>query len=102
MGYEMLGRVNLNYSICNARFFPNYAGKKRFAYRRTAANVTGNYGHRVRHAGRDCRHPGRKDASGNIRVTWVPALHAGTTTPRPNTRRVILRATTNMVVSVFG
>jgi hypothetical protein len=31
------------------------------------------------HAGMDSRHPGSLDASGDIHVTWIPALHAGMT-----------------------
>ena len=30
-----------------------------------------------RHAGMDGRHPGAQDASGDIHVAWIPALHAG-------------------------
>jgi hypothetical protein len=32
-----------------------------------------------RHAGMDGRHPGPQDASGDIHVAWIPALHAGMT-----------------------
>jgi hypothetical protein len=34
------------------------------------------------HAGMDGRHPGVPDASGDIHVTWIPALHAGMTESR--------------------
>jgi hypothetical protein len=33
----------------------------------------------LRHAGMDGRHPGWQDASGDIHVVWIPALHAGMT-----------------------
>jgi hypothetical protein len=33
----------------------------------------------IRHAGMDCRHPVRKDASGDIPVSLIPALYAGMT-----------------------
>jgi hypothetical protein len=36
----------------------------------------------IRHAGMDGRHPGPQDASGDIHVTWIPALHAGMTESR--------------------
>jgi hypothetical protein len=32
-----------------------------------------------RHAGMDGRHLGAQDASRDIHVTWIPALHAGMT-----------------------
>ncbi|HEY7319484.1 MAG TPA: hypothetical protein VIE89_18110 [Candidatus Binatia bacterium] len=49
----------------------------------------------LRHAGRDGRHPGARDASGDIHVAWISALHAGMTElrdptethPRPSNSR---------------
>jgi hypothetical protein len=38
----------------------------------------------LRHAGMECRHPGPQDASETSVSTWVPAVHAGTTTPYCN------------------
>ena len=40
----------------------------------------------IRHAGMDGRHPGPRDASGDIHVTWIPALHAGMTQSRSRTK----------------
>jgi hypothetical protein len=42
----------------NTRFFPDCAGKKRFACWRTADKFNWQSRHRIRHAGMDCRHPG--------------------------------------------
>jgi hypothetical protein len=36
----------------------------------------------LRHAGMDGRHPGLQDASGDIHVGLIPALHAGMTESR--------------------
>ena len=38
-----------------------------------------------RRAGMDGRHPGAQDASGDIHVAWIPALHAGMTELRSRT-----------------
>ena len=40
----------------------------------------------LRHAGRDGRHPGAQDASGDIHVGLIPALHAGMTESRSRTK----------------
>jgi hypothetical protein len=34
----------------------------------------------------DGRHPGARDASGDIHVAWIPALHAGMTELRDRSR----------------
>jgi hypothetical protein len=41
--------------------------------------TTENEKQTIRHSGMDCRNPGSKDESGDIRVDWIPALHAGMT-----------------------
>jgi hypothetical protein len=50
----------------------------------------------IRHAGMDSRHPGPQDASGNIHVTWIPALHAGMTESR-----VPLQLTETLLTRIF-
>ncbi|HEY7320027.1 MAG TPA: hypothetical protein VIE89_20850 [Candidatus Binatia bacterium] len=37
-------------------------------------------------AGMDGRHPAARDASGDIHVAWIPALHAGMTELRDRSR----------------
>ena len=47
---------------------------------------TENENGELRHAGMDGRHPGVQDASGDIHVGWIPALHAGMTETRSRTK----------------
>jgi hypothetical protein len=69
----------------------------------------------LRHAGMDCRHPGRRMRPDTSVSTWVPAVHAGTTSlfcnvyetyanlmaivapPQPNFRRSARKARTSKI-----
>ena len=89
----------------STRFFPDSAGEKRFACWQTADKFNWQTGHRIRHVGMDCRHPGpqgrlrRPPCKPGFRHSMPERRYRG---ERQTPKNHCLRAMTNMLVLVFG